>query len=174
MLLPAARFLQCLPHSCHSWASTKLAAESLMDLTDCGFDGFFDAEFWSIVSENSQFGPSHTDASSWQSNFASGPFFHSIKSRAGSFIKSGPTADDGILYSPPVINQLTGQEATISKAKTWFYAKVKNIGKKSKPTNKTNICMSLILQQEWERFVHSKTIRMQKGKEEDFDRLMLR
>ena len=30
----------------------------------------------------------------------------------------------------PVINQLTGQEATISKSKTWFYAKVKNIGKK--------------------------------------------
>ena len=45
VLLPAARFLQCLPHSHHSWASTKLAAESLMDLTDCGFDGFFNAEF---------------------------------------------------------------------------------------------------------------------------------
>ena len=38
-------FLECLANSWHSWASTKLAAVPLMDLTDCGCS----AEFWRIV-----------------------------------------------------------------------------------------------------------------------------
>ena len=37
-------FLECLANPWHSWASTKLAAVPLMDLTDCGGA----AEFWRI------------------------------------------------------------------------------------------------------------------------------
>ena len=92
-----------------------------MDLTNCGFDGFFRCGILMDCVRG------FTIQAVIPRRLPDSPilqvraFFHSIKSRdlrAASFFKSGPTAYDGILYSPAVINQLSSQEATISKVKT--------------------------------------------------------
>ena len=125
-----------------TWASPpKLAAGTLMDLTDCGFGAEFWSIFWCgilidcvreftiqaiIIARHLPDSPiSQVEA-----------FLHSIKSydpRAAIYQKFGPgipRTDDGILYSA-IINQLSGQEA-ISKQKP-FSCKKGQRGE-SKPT----------------------------------------
>ena len=127
VLLPA-KFLVCLPHCCHSWASAKLAGGPLMDLTDCGFGADSDGFFWcgilmdcvreftiqAIIARHLPDSPI----------LQVGAFLHSIKSRdlRGLIYQKwshGPTME---FYTGRSLIS-SGQEATISKAKTFCMQK---------------------------------------------------
>ena len=133
VLLPA-KFLVCLPHCCHSWASAKLAGGPLMDLTDCGFGADSDGFFWCGILMDC------VRESTIQAIIARhlpdspilqvGHFYIQLNRGIweASFIKSGLTADDGILYWP-VINQLRPRGNNF-KSKNFLYAKIKKMGVK--------------------------------------------
>ena len=130
VLLPAAMFLP--PHSCHSWASAKLAGGPLMDLTSCGFDadsdGFFRCGF--LIDRVREFTIQAIIARHLPDSpiLQVGAFLHSIKLRvlrAPHLSKVVPRPDDGILYSPVVINQLLRPRGNNFKSKNLIYAKRK-------------------------------------------------